>query len=137
MLLSSVSLTSNVQQHHPVAVSKFYEEQKPEAARKSQNIREERLPKFLAYFSSVIDANGSGYLVGDKVTCADLALFNVVDGICYAFPKCSARLQQDDNLKSAFELKKRIETCDELADYLSSERRLPHNNHDVFVSCVL
>ena len=120
-----------------MSVSKYYEEQKPEALRKSKSIREERLPKFLGYFSSLLDANGSGFLVGDKVTLADLVLFQVIDGICYAFPKCSARLQQDDNLKSAFELKKRIETCDELADYLSSERRLPHNNHDVFVSCVL
>jgi glutathione S-transferase len=36
--------------HHPIAASKYYEEQKTEAKARAASLRSERLPKFLSYF---------------------------------------------------------------------------------------
>jgi glutathione S-transferase len=40
--------------HHPVAVMKYYKEQKEEALRKATDFRETRLPKFFGYFERVL-----------------------------------------------------------------------------------
>lgn len=70
--------------HHPVASSQYYEDQKDEALKRAKNFREERVPKFFDYFERVLKGNeqvGKGkYLVGDKLTFADLTLWQVIDG---------------------------------------------------------
>ena len=75
--------------HHPVGVSLYYEDQKEEAIRKAQDVRENRLPKFLGHFEGVLKGNeeeGKGkYLVGEKLTYADTTLWQVVDGYVHAF----------------------------------------------------
>lgn len=66
--------------HHPIAVSAVYEDQKPEAKKRAKNFTEERLPKFLAYAQKLLRAPTSGkgpWLYGDKLTYADLVLFQV------------------------------------------------------------
>lgn len=67
--------------HHPVSVSLAYEDQKPEAARKSAVYRSERLPKYLAYLERLLDAakdrRSGPWLYGDSLTYADLVLFQV------------------------------------------------------------
>ncbi len=40
--------------HHPIAASKYYEEQKTEAKARAASLRGERLPKFLGYFEQVL-----------------------------------------------------------------------------------
>ena len=42
--------------HHPVDSSLYYKDQKPEAKRRSQEFREVRIPKFLAWFEKVLAA---------------------------------------------------------------------------------
>ena len=77
--------------HHPVAVMKYYEEQKDEALKKSTDFRENRIPKFFTYFEKTLSGNkaeGKGqYLVGGKLSYADTTLWQVVDGLWFAFPK--------------------------------------------------
>src|SRR5689334_14455346 len=73
--------------HHPIASSQYYEDQKPEAAKRTRNLRETRLPKYLGYFDDVLARGGSGWLAGKRLTYADLSLFHVVEGLRYAFPK--------------------------------------------------
>ncbi|KIW06275.1 uncharacterized protein PV09_02746 [Verruconis gallopava] len=76
--------------HHPIAVMKYYEEQKEEALRRSKDFRESRIPKFLGYFERTLKGNKAGtgkYLVGSKLTYADTTLWHVVDGLYFAFPK--------------------------------------------------
>jgi glutathione S-transferase len=66
--------------HHPTAVSLTYEEQKPEAKKRTRYFLDERLPKFLGYAQRVIDAKTSGegpWLYGGSLTYADLYLFQV------------------------------------------------------------
>lgn len=71
--------------HHPTAVSLTYEEQKPEAKKRTRNYLDERLPKFLGYAQRVIGAKTSGegpWLYGGSLTYADLYLFQV----CFTSP---------------------------------------------------
>ncbi|OZA92819.1 MAG: hypothetical protein B7X59_15335, partial [Polaromonas sp. 39-63-203] len=79
--------------HHPVASGRYYEDQKPEAVARAGEFRRERLPKFLAWFEAVLARNpkGSTFLVGARLSYADLSLFQLVEGLHYAFPKAARR----------------------------------------------
>lgn len=73
--------------HHPIDTSLYYEDQKPEAKARSAAFIRERIPKFLGYFERVLRQNpkGSGHMVGDTLTYVDLSLFQVIEGLSYAF----------------------------------------------------
>jgi glutathione S-transferase len=117
--------------HHPIASSLYYEDQKPEAARRARIFLAERLPKFLAYFEKLLARNGGGgYLVGDALTYADLSMFQVQAGLAYAFPVAWARESLRHPLLVA--LRERVAARPRLAAYLASERRIPFNQHGLF-----
>lgn len=66
--------------HHPISMSLAYEDQKPEALRRSKAFIDERLQKFFAYAQRVVDANSDTdepWLYGSTLTYADLVLFQV------------------------------------------------------------
>src|SRR5215472_18878649 len=67
--------------HHPVGSGLYYEDQKPEAKRRSADFLEHRVPKYLGYFERVLKVNKPGKgkrLVGTRLTYADLSLFQIV-----------------------------------------------------------
>jgi glutathione S-transferase len=74
--------------HHPVASSLYYEDQKPEAARRARDFRDSRMPKYLGWFERILATNPAGpaHLVGHAPSYADLSLFQVVEGLRHAFP---------------------------------------------------
>ena len=43
--------------HHPIATSLYYEDQKPEARKRSTHFAADRIPKFLGYFERVLAEN--------------------------------------------------------------------------------
>lgn len=118
--------------HHPIAASLYYEDQRDEAVRRAQEFRERRAPKFLRYFERCIDVNpaGSGLLVGDEVTYADLSLFQIVEGMRYAFPNLMKRLEP--GLPRLIALHDRIAREPRIAAYLASDRRIPFNQEGIF-----
>jgi glutathione S-transferase len=118
--------------HHPIGGSLYYDEQKPEAARRAEAFRGERIDKFLGYFEGVLAANpaGSGWLVGAAPSYADLSLFQVVEGVRYAFPKAMARLAESWPLVTA--LRDRVAERPRIAAYLASDRRLAFNEDGIF-----
>ncbi len=68
--------------HHPIASGLYYEDQKEESVRKSQEYVKTRLPKYLGYFERVLNSKASGegpWLYGGALTYADLVLFQVGD----------------------------------------------------------
>lgn len=115
--------------HHPVGVSLYYEDQKAEAARRAEEFRDKRMPKYLSYFERVLAAGGGGVL-GSRWSYADLSLFQLVEGLDYAFPRRMASLANDIPLTLA--LRDRVKNLPELADYLASDRRLPFNEQGIF-----
>jgi len=117
--------------HHPVGVTLYYEDQKAEAARRAALFREHRLPKFLGYFERVLADNpDSGWLAGDRLTYADLSLFQVVEGLRYAFPEATARVERDTPRASL--LRERVAGLPKIAAYLASDRRIPFNTDGIF-----
>jgi glutathione S-transferase len=118
--------------HHPVGMDLYYEDQKPEAARRAESFRRERVPKFLGWLESIIARNrtGSGWLVGGEVTYADLSAFQIVEGLSYAFPRAAARaLVATPRLA---ELAGRVGALPRIAAYLASDRRIPFNRMGIF-----
>ena len=116
--------------HHPIAKSLYYEDQKPEALRRSADFRKLRLPKFLNYFERVLKGNPAGWLAGKSLTYADLSLFQVVAGLDYAFPRAMAAMR--GSCPGVVALHRRVQERPRIAAYLKSSRRLPFNDHGIF-----
>lgn len=116
--------------HHPVASSLYYEEQKREAKRRSEVFRAERLPKFLDYFEQILQRNGSRVLAGKAVSYADLSLFQMIEGLRYAFPRAMTKQQRKH--RRVIALRDRVAGRPRLGAYLASERRLPFNQEGIF-----
>ncbi|WIG56751.1 MAG: Glutathione S-transferase [Rhodanobacteraceae bacterium] len=119
--------------HHPVASSLYYEDQREEARRRSAFLRRERLPKYLGWFERVLADNARGRqrsLAGSATTYADLSLFQIVEGLRYAFPRAMRKLEP--SLPRTVELHARIAARPAIAAYLASTRRIPFNNDGIF-----
>lgn len=118
--------------HHPVDLMAYYDDQKPEAARRAAGFRKDRIAKFLGWAEQVLDRNPHGYdwMVGDRLTYADLSLFQVVEGLTYAFPKASGRVLKTTPRVVA--VRDRVAALPRIAAYLTSERRIPFNEDGIF-----
>jgi glutathione S-transferase len=116
--------------HHPVASSLYYEEQKREAKRRAEIFRVERQRKFLNYFEQVLERNGGRVLIGNAVSYVDLSLFQMIEGLRYAFPRAMAK--QEPKYRRVIALHDRMAARPRLAAYLGSERRLPFNQEGIF-----
>lgn len=102
-------------------MSLYYEDQQAESLRRAEDFRNSRIPKFLTHFETVLSKNGNGILVGSKVSTADLTIFQVLEGLAFAFPKRMGTLRKEGSYKSLFTLQDRFER--ELEGYLKNERR--------------
>jgi len=119
--------------HHPIASSLYYEDQKPEAARRARAFVQNRLPKYLGYFERAVDSNAAGgapHAVGAALSYVDLSLFQIAAGLEYAFPRALARVAA--KTPRLLQLRDRVATEPAVAAYLQSPRRIPFNQHGIF-----
>lgn len=118
--------------HHPLGAGKYYEEQKPEAKKRAGEFRTERVPKFLGWFETILARNPAGeeYLVGDRLSYADLSLFQVMTSLDYAFPRLMGEIGEEYRRLEA--LVRRVGERPNIARYLQSDRRLANNEDDLF-----
>jgi len=118
--------------HHPIGVDAYYEDQKVEAQGRTARFLSSRLPKFLDYFETVLSANhgNEGNLVGGQIGYIDLSLFQVMEGLHYAFPR--AMRDSGNRWPGITALQARVKERPRLRDYLSSQRRLPFNESGIF-----
>ena len=116
--------------HHPISSRLYFEDQRREAKRRAPEFLAHRAPKFLGYFERVLARGGKGFLVGARLTYPDLSLFQVVEGLRYAFPRAMARLER--RLPLAVALHDRVAARPRIAAYLASERRIPFNQMGIF-----
>jgi glutathione S-transferase len=115
--------------HHPLGPTLYYEDQRPAAKRRTKEFWDERVPKFLGYFEGLIERSGP-YVTGRRMTYADLSLFQIVEGLRYAFPRAMKRFER--NVPGVIALRDRIAQRPNIADYLASERRIDFNEDGIF-----
>lgn len=118
--------------HHPVASGMYYEDQKSEALRRAGDFTGMRMEKFLRYFEAILQANpeGPAFLSGAALSYADLSMFQLIEGLNYAFPKAMAHLTP--GLPHLMALQDAVAQRPRIAAYLQSPRRLPFNEQGIF-----
>lgn len=79
-----------------------------------------------------LSANPSNdsFIVGNGLTYVDLSLFQVMEGLHYAFPNAMKAAEGDYPLLSA--LRENIAKRPTIAAYLKSDRRLPFSESGIF-----
>jgi len=118
--------------HHPISSDLYYEDQRKEARQRGETFRKSRMPKYLGYFERVVSANaaGKGYLIGARLTYPDLSLFQIVEGLRYAFPRAMQR--QEKKIPRIAALRDRVAERPRIAAYLASKRRIAFNEDGIF-----
>ncbi len=120
------------QTHHPIANVLYYEEQKEEAKKRAAHFTSTRIPKFLGYFERILKLNDKGgdFIFGEDVSYVDLSVFQMIEGLRYAFPKTMA--QVESQYPKILTLHDRVMARPRVAAYLASPRRLPFNEQGIF-----
>lgn len=116
--------------HHPVAGSLTYEEQRREARRRAGHFIRERMPKFLGYFERLLEAGDGQHLVQGAFSYVDLSMFQVLEGLGYAFPRTLEALTP--KLPLLTELREAVRARPRIAAYLATPRRLPFSTQGIF-----
>jgi glutathione S-transferase len=116
--------------HHPLGPTLYYEDQRAPAKKRTEEFWQQRVPKYLAYFDGLLMGNGGAYVTGRRLTYVDLSLFQIVEGLRYAFPK---RMKEfEPSIPGLIELHDRVAGRPNVKAYLSSERRIPFNEDGIF-----
>jgi glutathione S-transferase len=116
--------------HHPVSSWLYFEEQRPAARRRTKDFWRYRVPKFLSYFERVLNKNGGRFAIGRRLTYVDLSLFQIIEGLRYAFPKRMKRFER--KIPGLIALHDRIAQRPRIADYLASPRRIPFSQWGIY-----
>ena len=116
--------------HHPLGPSLYYEDQRNPAKKRTGEFWRERVPKYLGYFEHLVQHNGGFYLTGRRLTYADLSLFQIVEGLRYAFPKRMRAFER--GIPGLIGLHDRVASRPNIKSYLSSDRRIAFNEDGIF-----
>ena len=116
--------------HHPLGPSLYYEDQRQPAKKRTEEFWKQRVPKYLGYFEELVQANGGAYVTGRRVTYVDLSLFQIVEGLRYAFPRRMKAFERD--IPGLIGLHDRVSARPNIKAYLASERRIAFNEDGIF-----
>jgi len=116
--------------HHPIGVSLYYEDQRGPAKKRTGEFWRERVPKYLGYFEQLLQSNGGSYLAGRRLTYPDLSLFQIVEGLRYAFPKRMKAFER--RIPGLVDLHDRVAARPNIKAYLASDRRIAFNEDGIF-----
>lgn len=116
--------------HHPLGPSLYYDDQKSEAKKRTEAFWDERVPKFLGYFERLLEGSAGHYVTGRKLTYVDLSLFQLAEGLRYAFPKRMKAFER--KIPELCELHDRVAVRPNIGAYLASERRIAFNEDGIF-----
>jgi len=116
--------------HHPLGPSLYYEDQRAPAKKRTDEFWKQRVPKYLGYFEQLLKNNGGSYLTGRRLTYADLSLFQIVEGLRYAFPKRTKAFER--RIPGLVDLHDRVAARPNIKPYLASDRRIAFNEDGIF-----
>jgi glutathione S-transferase len=116
--------------HHPLGGEFYYEDAKPEAKRYSKNFLDARAPKYLGYFESVLKKSGGPFTLGRQFSTMDLSLFQLVEGLRYAFPHAMTGIER--KVPHVVAVRDCVLERPRTKKYLQSPRRIPFNEMGIF-----
>ena len=116
--------------HHPLGPSLYYEDQRSEARKRTGEFWKARVPKYLGYFERLLDKSGGKWLAGRKLTYIDLSLFQIVEGLRYAFPDRMKAFER--RIPRLIDLHDRVAQRPNIKTYLASDHRIPFNEDGLF-----
>jgi glutathione S-transferase len=116
--------------HHPVSGWLYFEEQRPAARRRSKDFWRYRVPKYLGYFERVLKSNGGKFIAGRRLSYVDLSLFQIIEGLRYAFPKHMKRFEK--KIPGLVALHDRVAKRPRIKVYLASKRRIPFSQWGIY-----
>jgi glutathione S-transferase len=116
--------------HHPLGPSLYYEDQRPPAMKRTEEFWKQRVPKYLGYFEQILQASGGTFVTGRRITYVDLSLFQIVEGLRYAFPKRMKAFE--GQIAGLVGLRDRVAARPGIKAYLESDRRIAFNEDGIF-----
>jgi glutathione S-transferase len=116
--------------HHPITSWLYFEEQRPAARRRTKDFWRYRVPKFLGYFERVLQTNGGRFLIGRRLTYVDLSIFQIIEGLRYAFPKRMKRFEK--KVPGLVGLHDRVAARPRIKAYLASPRRVAFSQWGIY-----
>ena len=116
--------------HHPIGVSLYYEDQRGPAKKRTEEFWKDRVPKYLDYFEELLGSNGGSYVTGRRLTHVDLSLFQIVEGLRYAFPKRMNTFER--KIPGLIGVRDRVAARPNIKAYLASDRRIAFNEDGIF-----
>ena len=109
----------------------YYEEQRAAAKRRTARfLAPSRCRSSSAISSACSSKSGGPYLLGRKLSYVDLSLFQIVEGLRYAFPKRMKRFEQ--KVPRLVALHDRVAKRPRIAAYLASERRIAFSQWGIY-----
>jgi glutathione S-transferase len=116
--------------HHPLGPSLYYEDQRAPSKKRSAEFWKERVPKYLGYFERLVRDSGGAFVTGRRATYVDLSLFQIVEGLRYAFPRRMKAFERE--IPRLVELRDRVAARPNIKAYLESDRRIAFNEDGIF-----
>src|SRR5712671_1394940 len=116
--------------HHPLGPSLYYEDQRGPSKKRTEEFWNERVPKYLGYFERLVSDSGGTFTTGRRATYVDLSLFQIVEGLRYAFPKRMKKFERE--IPKLVDLRDRVAARPNIKAYLASDRRIPFNEDGIF-----
>jgi glutathione S-transferase len=116
--------------HHPLGPSLYYEDQKGAAKKRTEEFWDERVPKYLGYFEHLLRESSGSWITGRRISYVDLSLFQILDGLRYAFPKRMKGFER--KIPGLVDLHDRVASRPNIKAYLASDRRIAFNEDGIF-----
>jgi glutathione S-transferase len=116
--------------HHPITTYLYYEEQRPAAKRRTADFWRYRVPKILGYFERILAKSSGSYVLGRRLCYVDLSLFQIVEGLRYAFPRRMKRFER--KVPRLVALHDRVAARPRTAAYLASDRRIAFSQWGIY-----
>jgi glutathione S-transferase len=116
--------------HHPIAAALYYEDQLKEAKRTVAEFWQRRPKDYLGYFEDVLKRGGGPWMLGRRISYVDFSIFQVIEGLRYAFPKRMKRFER--KVPGLVAVRDRVAGRPRIKAYLASERRIPFNEWGIF-----
>jgi glutathione S-transferase len=116
--------------HHPISSALYYEQQRAAAKQYTKAFWQRRVPKMMGYFEAVLEHSGGPFVFGRTLSYVDLSLFQIVEGLRYAFPKRMARFEK--TVPRLAGLRDRVAKRPNIGAYLKSDRRIAFNEWGIF-----